>query len=316
MSGAALCPQFPVFWQKTDQEMSVERDFSLVAPFAVKAPAQQRIPFVFNSPHSGRYYPASFLEASRLDSHAIRYSEDCFTDELFASVVRLGAPLLKAHFPRAFLDVNREPYELDPRMFDETLPPFTNSQSARVAGGLGTVPRLVGEGQMIYPGRIALEEAFYRIEDLYKPYHQQLETLLQSTRRQFGYAVLIDCHSMPGGIRPGEVGARPDFIIGDRFGRSCNERLTQAAIALLRDLGYSVAHNKPYAGGFITENYGRPAVACHALQIEINRSLYINEQSLEKLPGFAALCADLYQFLGDLTSLPDDLFIVPPLAAE
>jgi N-formylglutamate amidohydrolase len=178
------------------------------------------------------------------------------------------------------------------------------------------VPRLVGEGQMIYAGRIPLAEAFYRIEDLYKPYHRTLEGLLQSTRQQFGYAVLIDCHSMPGGVRPGEVASRPDFIIGDRFGRSCSERLTQAAIELLRDLGYTVAHNKPYAGGFITEHYGRPAVACHALQIEINRSLYVNEQSLLKLAGFDTLCGDLHQFLSDLTSLPDDLFIAPPLAAE
>lgn len=296
--------------------MSLERDFSLMPPFEVNAPAQQRIPFVFNSPHSGRHYPQSFLEASRLDGLGIRYSEDCYTDELFASAVRLGAPMLKAHFPRAFLDVNREPYELDPRMFAEALPPFVNSQSVRVAGGLGTIPRLVGEGQMIYPGRIAIEEAFYRIEDIYKPYHHMLDMLLQTTQQRFGYAVLIDCHSMPGGVRPGETGARPDFIIGDRFGRSCGERLTQAVIEILRDLGYTVAHNKPYAGGFITEHYGRPAATCHALQIEINRSLYMSEQSLQKLVGFDALCRDLYQFLSDLTSLPDDLFIVPPLAAE
>jgi len=296
--------------------MSLERDFHLMPPYEVCAPAQQRIPFVFNSPHSGRAYPKSFLEESRLDSLAIRYSEDCYVDELFAEAPRLGAPLLKAHFPRAFLDVNREPFELDPRMFVEPLPPFVNSQSARVAGGLGTIPRLVGEGQLIYPGRISLQEAFYRIDDLYKPYHNTLDALLQATHERFGYSVLIDCHSMPGGTRSGDIGARPDFIIGDRFGRSCSEQLTQAAIELLQGLGYTVAHNKPYAGGFITEHYGRPAAACYALQIEINRSLYMNEQSLQKLAGFDALCADLYQFLSDLTSLPDGLLVVPPLAAE
>lgn len=296
--------------------MSLERDFSLIPPFEVDAPADQRIPFVFNSPHSGRLYPRSFLEASRLDSIGIRQSEDCYVDELFACAVRLGAPMLRANFPRAFLDVNREAYELDPRMFAETLPPFANSQSARVAGGLGTVPRLVGEGQLIYPGRIPLAEALYRIEALYKPYHAALDGLLQTTRHRFGYAVLIDCHSMPGGARLGEVGLRPDFIVGDRFGRSCSERLTQAAIGLLQELGYTVAHNKPYAGGFITEHYGRPATACHALQIEINRGLYVNEQTLEKLPGFETLRADLHRFLSDLTALPDDLFVAPPLAAE
>ncbi|APY15323.1 N-formylglutamate amidohydrolase [Brucella sp. 6810] len=296
--------------------MSLERDFGSVPPFEVSAPAQQRIPFVFNSPHSGRHYPLSFVQASRLDAISIRNSEDCYVDELFASAMRLGAPLLKANFPRAFLDVNREPYELDPRMFAEPLPPFANSHSARVAGGLGTVPRLVAEGQLIYPGRIPLAEALYRIEDLYKPYHAALDALLEATRQQFGYAVLIDCHSMPGGTSAGEIGSRPDFIVGDRFGRSCSERLTQATIELLQDLGYTVAHNKPYAGGFITEHYGRPAMACHALQIEVNRSLYVNEQNLHKLEGFEALCVALHHFVSDLTSLPDDLFIAPPLAAE
>ncbi|MFC0245855.1 N-formylglutamate amidohydrolase [Falsochrobactrum ovis] len=296
--------------------MSLQRDFPLLPPFEVNTPAQQRIPFVFNSPHSGRYYPDSFLRSSRLDPHSIRYSEDCYVDELFAAVPRLGAPLLKAHFPRAFVDVNREPYELDPRMFIEPVPPYANTQSTRVAGGLGTVPRMVGEGQLIYPGRISLDEAFYRIEDLYKPYHQTLEQLIRITRDTFGYAVLIDCHSMPGGARLGDAGQRPDFIIGDRFGRSCSQRLTMAAIELLQDLGYTVAHNKPYAGGFITEHYGRPSIACYALQIEINRSLYMDEYSLQKLAGFDTLCADLYQFTSDLTSLPDELFTMPPLAAE
>ncbi len=295
--------------------MSLERDFPLTPPFELCAPAQQRIPFVFNSPHSGRNYPKSFLESSRLDALAIRQSEDCYVDELFGAAVRLGAPLLKAHFPRAFLDVNREPYELDPRMFAEPLPPFVNSQSARVAGGLGAVPRLVGEGQLIYSGRIALSEALYRIEDIYKPYHRTLDELLRATRARFGYAVLIDCHSMPGGARAGD-NPRPDFIVGDRFGRSCSMRLTQAAIEILRDMGYAVEHNKPYAGGFITEHYGRPGQSCHALQIEVNRALYVNEQSLDRLAGFEALRGDLYRFMSDLTSLPDDVFVAPPLAAE
>lgn len=296
--------------------MSLERDFNQVPPFDVIAPSEQRIPFVFSSPHSGRYYPQSFLESSRLNGSSIRFSEDCYVDELFSSAIRLGAPLLKANFPRAFIDVNREPYELDPCMFEETLPPYVNSHSVRVAGGLGTVPRLVGEGQMIYPGRIPLAEAMYRIDALYKPYHRTLNGLLRATRDKFGYAVMIDCHSMPGGARPGDVGNRPDFIIGDRFGQSCNSGLTQAAIELLSDLGYVVAHNKPYAGGFITEHYGRPSSGIHALQIEVNRSLYMNEQTLFKLPTFEAICRDLYQFLSDLTALPDDLFAQQALAAE
>ena len=296
--------------------MSLERDFCQVPPFEIIAPSEQRIPFVFSSPHSGRYYPQSFLESSRLNGLSIRFSEDCYVDELFASVVRLGAPLLKANFPRAFIDVNREPYELDPCMFEETLPPYANSHSVRVAGGLGTIPRLVGEGQLIYPSRIPLAEAMYRIESLYKPYHQALSDLLRATRDKFGYAVMIDCHSMPGHVRPGEVSDRPDFIIGDRFGQSCSSGLSRAVIQLLADQGYVVAHNRPYAGGFITEHYGRPLNAIHALQIEINRSLYMNEQTLFKLPGFDALCNDLYQFLSDVTALPDDIFVSTAMAAE
>lgn len=296
--------------------MDLERDFAVVPPFEIWAPAEQRIPFVFNSPHSGCYYPQSFLDSSSLDPLSIRRSEDCYVDALFASAVVLGAPLLRAHFPRAFLDVNREPYELDQRMFSETVPAYANTHSVRVAGGLGTVPRLVGEGQQIYPGRIALNDALARIECLYKPYHRELERLLNETHRRFGFAVLIDCHSMPGGIKPGDGARRADFIIGDRFGRSCSDGLAETAIDLLYSLGYQVAYNKPYAGGFITEHYGRPSRGFHALQIEVNRSLYMNEASLQRLSGFEALQGDLMHFIADLTALPDSRFDVPPLAAE
>lgn len=302
--------------------MSLQRDFQTVVPFEVCAPAQQRIPFVFNSPHSGHYYPSEFLQQSRLDAHDIRQSEDCYVDELFASAVPLGAPLLRAHFPRAYLDVNREPYELDPKMFNEPVPSYANIRSVRVAGGLGTVAKIVGEGQDIYKSRLPLNEAMDRIETIYKPYHHQLGQLLSDTRAQFGYAVLIDCHSMPSGVEWGEPNSltnqpsRPDFIIGDRFGRSCSDALSWAAIELLQNMGYNVAHNKPYAGGYITEHYGRPHRDFHALQIEINRALYVNETSLERLPSFAALYRDLAQFMADLTALPDYVFLRHQQAAE
>ncbi|RCS23914.1 N-formylglutamate amidohydrolase [Phyllobacterium salinisoli] len=296
--------------------MSLECDFSVVPPHEVRAPAEQRIPFVFDSPHSGRYYPSRFLASSRLDEYAIRRSEDCYVEELFGAAVALGAPMLLANFPRAYLDVNREPYELDPRMFAEPLPPYANAQSARVAGGLGTVPRLVGEGQDIYPGKLPLTEALERIETLYKPYHAVLSRLIADTQRRFGYCVLIDCHSMPAGIKVGDGIGRPDFIIGDRFGMSCSDGLSAAAIELLRDMGYAVAHNKPYAGGYITEHYGRPTRGFHALQIEVNRGLYLNERTFAKHAGFELLRKDIDMFLADLSSLPDYHFGVPPLAAE
>ncbi|MBB3233202.1 N-formylglutamate amidohydrolase [Phyllobacterium endophyticum] len=296
--------------------MTAERDFPDSPPYELRQPSDQRIPFVFNSPHSGRSYPEAFLQQAQLDSRTIRRSEDCFVDQLFSSAVMLGAPLMVAHFPRAYLDVNREPYELDAKMFLEPLPPYANGHSARVAGGLGTVPRLVGEGQEIYAHKLHIEEALKRIDTIYKPYHALLGDILVSTRERFGYGVLVDCHSMPTGIRFPESGMRPDFIIGDRFGTSCAPELAAAAIHLLRELGYVVVHNKPYAGGYITEHYGRPLKQFHALQIEVNRGLYLNEHNYEKKAGFDQLQRDIALFLRDLVSLPDFHFLDSPLAAE
>lgn len=296
--------------------MTANEDFSVVAPFEVRTSAEQRVPFVFNSPHSGRHYPERFLAMARLDRDQIRRSEDCYVDELFGGVVGLGAPMLAANFPRAYLDVNREPWELDPRMFVEPVPSFANIRSARVAGGLGTVPRLVGEGLDIYPGRLPLAEAVTRIESVYKPYHDTLKRLLTRTHARFGFAVLIDCHSMPASVRTGENGMRPDFIVGDRFGTSASRALTESAIGFLMAMGYTVAHNKPYAGGFITEHYGRPPRNLHALQIEINRGLYMNERTFQRSSGFDALADDLSRFCADLMSVPDRDIHDLPLAAE
>ena len=296
--------------------MTAADDFSVVAPFEIRASIEQRVPFVFNSPHSGHHYPVRFMAMTRLDRSAIRRSEDCHVDELFGAAVPLGAPMLAANFPRAYLDVNREPWELDPRMFAEPVPSFANIRSARVAGGLGTVPKLVGEGLDIYAGRLPLAEALGRIDFIYKPYHEALKRLITRTHARFGYAVLIDCHSMPSSIRVGETGLRPDFIVGDRFGASAAPSLTETAIGLLIAMGYTVAHNKPYAGGFITEHYGRPGRSLHALQIEINRGLYMNEHTFQKSVGFDALAQDMARFSADLMAMPDYHFLGLPLAAE
>jgi N-formylglutamate amidohydrolase len=296
--------------------MPAEEDFIATPPFEIRKVVAQSVPFVFNSPHSGSYYPPRFRAMTRLDEVAIRRSEDCFVDELFAGAVALGAPLLAANFPRAYLDVNREPWELDPRMFVDPLPAFANTRSARVAGGLGTVPRLVGEGLEIYGGKIRLAEAISRVEQIYRPYHECLKRLVGATHARFGNAVLIDCHSMPASVRLGESGVRPDFIVGDRFGVACSPALTEAAIAILSALGYTVAHNKPYAGGFITEHYGRPARGLHALQIEINRGLYMNERTLERTNGFSALAEDLTRFSAALMAHWEGPAQDVPLAAE
>ncbi len=296
--------------------MLIAPDFITHPAFEVRLPDSQRAPFVFNSPHSGRHYPQRFLAMTRLDALSVRRSEDFFVDQLFEDANALGAPLLLAHFPRAYLDVNREPYELDPRMFSDRLPPFANRQSIRVAGGLGTVPRVVSEGQHIYPRRITFEEARQRIDTIYKPYHTALRGLLANTHRRFGHAVLIDCHSMPASISVGADGLRPDFVIGDRFGTSAGRDISEAAVEALRSMGYLVAANKPYAGGFITEHYGRPAKGLHAVQIEVNRGLYVNEATLQKKPGFGALREDLGRFMNMLMGLPERCFADYSLAAE
>jgi len=277
--------------------------------FAIIAPRKWTRPVIFNSPHSGRVYPAEFLAASRLNPHALRKSEDCYIDELFSFVADLGSPLLHAHFPRAFLDVNREPYELDPRMFREELPGFANSSSMRVAGGLGTIPRIVSEGDEIYRGPLKLIDALARIETIYRPYHRTLADLINRARDAFGYSLLIDCHSMPSTacshVTPHQAG-RVDIVLGDRHGVACADEIVSTLEELIRSQGLRVLRNKPYSGGFITQNYGSPNHHRHALQIEINRALYLDERSLERNRGYAAVKLTLHRiFAGLLASLPD-----------
>ncbi len=270
---------------------TIERE--LTPPFSLARPGELKLPLVFNSPHSGRIYPSTFLAASKLDPRTLRRSEDSFVEELFGFVTDMGAPLLHAHFPRAYLDVNREPYELDPVLFRDGLPHYANTQSVRVVGGLGTIARIVSESDEIYREPLSVEAALERINRLYTPYHDTLAGLLLDAKREFGLAVLIDCHSMPSNTMADQSAGRPDFVLGDRFGTSCNGELTRLAASQLEALGYAVALNKPYAGGYITEHYGRPHKAQHVLQIEINRSLYMDEQSFQKSPGFTRLRASL-----------------------
>ena len=274
----------------------------LQPPYTIVAPRQQTVPFVFCSPHSGRIYPRAFLAASRLDAHALRKSEDCYVDELFAGVAALGAPLIAARFPRAFVDVNREPYELDPELFDEPLPPWANTQSVRVVGGLGTIARIVADSEEIYRERMPVARALDRIERLYKPFHAALARLLEDTRRRFGIAFLIDCHSMPSASIGQPASARPDIVLGDRFGAACDLRVTRGLRSILGDTGYEVHVNRPYAGGFITEHYGRPGRGVHALQIEVNRALYLDEARLERTARFDRLRADLDRVMARIAS--------------
>lgn len=262
---------------------------------------------VVSSPHSGSVYPASFLAASRLSPLALRRSEDAHVDALFAGCALHGAPMLKALFPRAYLDVNREPYELDPRMFDGRLPSYVNSRSIRVASGLGTLARVVGEAQDIYAAKLPVEEALRRIENLYQPYHRALRELVARARALHGGALLVDCHSMPS-TGPDATPTlddlrRPDMVIGDRYGTSCDPRYVECVEDALRRRGYKVQRNKPYAGGYITEYFGSISRSCDALQIEVNRGLYMDERTLERRPQFEAVAQDMTDTLGELARL-------------
>jgi len=275
-------------------------------PIEVAAPTEQHAALVCASPHSGNEYPAAFLAASRLDPLTIRRSEDSFVDEIFGAAPGLGAPLLKARFPRAYLDPNREPFELDPHMFREPLPAYVNSRSPRVQVGLGTIARVVATGEEIYSEKLRLGEAMTRIERLYRPYHRALSQLLQATRERFGGYILIDCHSMPSTAGPGEHQPRRngiDIVLGDCHGTACHPAVTEAAQQLLAAKGYAVTRNAPYAGGFTTAHYGAPQDGRHCLQIEINRALYMDERSIDRKPALSRLAADMGDLLARLASL-------------
>ncbi len=206
---------------------------------------------------------------------------------------------MRARFPRAFLDLNREPFELDPQMFEGRLPDFANTRSLRVAAGLGVIPRVVGDAQPIYREPMPVETALKRIAALHRPYHARLAELLETAQRRFGFALLLDCHSMPSNSP--DVGGC-DIVLGDRYGSSAARWMVDTVEVALRAAGLVVRRNKPYAGGYITEHYGAPAAGRHALQVEINRSLYMDERALRLTEGAAALSRALSDMVGALSA--------------
>jgi N-formylglutamate amidohydrolase len=273
------------------------------APILLRRPEPQSAPVVFASPHSGRLYPPAFVAAARLDALGLRRSEDSFVDALFEAAPAYGAPLLAATFPRAFCDPNREPWELDPGMFADDLPPWVNTTSARVGAGLGTIARVVASGETIYRGKMPFAEAERRVRAYWEPFHDALFTLITETRRRFGACLLIDCHSMPAHGNPGRNGLpAADFVLGDAHGTACSPRATGLVEQVLLGLGYTVRRNDPYAGGYITRHYGRPREGVHALQIEIARGLYMDETRIERLPRFAALQRDLTKLIATVAA--------------
>lgn len=288
-------------------------------PFDVIEPLELSSPLVLSSPHSGCVYPRRFLESSRLDAMALRRSEDAFVDELFGGVAKLGAPLIRARFPRAYLDLNREPYELDARMFEGRLPAFANTRSVRVAGGLGTIARVVGESQEIYAQRLSVAEVLARIDRLYKPYHDCLRALLDRAYATFGIALLVDCHSMPStpsALSHSDRRIRTDFVIGDRYGTSSDLSFVECLERNMRRLGYVAQRNKPYAGGYITEHYGAPQTGIHAVQIEVNRAIYMDESQLVRAATFDKTARDITDVMSTVSDVVRDHGFERRAAAE
>jgi len=272
-------------------------------------------PIVYASPHSGQVYEPAFVAASKLDPLTLRRSEDFRIDDLFSAAIEHGAPLLRAHFPRAFLDPNREAYELDPMMFSGPLPRQCNTRSARVAAGVGTVARVVADGHEIYRGALSFDEVEDRIARLYRPYHAGLAHLLATAQAAFGKALLVDCHSMPsiGGPMDQDRGhRRSDFILGDRHGTACTPAIVDTISQFLTALGYHVTRNDPYAGGYCTTHYGRPRQQVHAVQIEVNRALYMDETQMAPSAGYDKTKADLSALVAHLAELVPNLLGLAP----
>jgi len=265
-------------------------------PYFLIEPLHRSAPLLFASPHSGRRYPDEMLAAAQVNLASLRRGEDAFVDELFAGAASHGAPVLCASLARAYVDLNRDPEELDRDMFGGALPENIRSATPRVLAGLGAIPRVAGDGRAIYPAKLPIETAARRLAAVHQPYHSMLARLVEQSLAAFGCAVLIDCHSMPA------PQSAADIVLGDRFGASCHPAIIAMTEASLIAMGYRVARNVPFAGGYTTQLHGRPALGRHALQIEISRSLYLNERGPTRTPGFARVKADMTRLAAALAA--------------
>ncbi|MDA9308654.1 N-formylglutamate amidohydrolase [Amylibacter sp.] len=271
--------------------------------YILKEPEVQTTSMVFNSPHSGRSYSESFLKNSLLKKPEIRTSEDAYVDDLFSSVTEFGAPLLTAVAPRAFVDLNRQADELDSAIIQGVNKNILNS---RVLSGLGVIPRIVSKGNNIQSGKMTIEQANLRLDKSYFPYHYKLKKLLDQTKLEFGKVILIDCHSMPmrstHSLRSSD-GKSPNIVLGNRFGSSCSSDIMEQIKSSFEDAGFRVSQNIPFSGAYILKNYGRPSINQHAIQIEIDRGLYLNEKLVEKSDKYYDLKYKLKTVIRDIVSI-------------
>ena len=266
-------------------------------------PKTRKTSVVFASPHSGRDYPAAFLAQAVLDAQEIRSSVDAFVDLLFDAAPTYGAPFLTAKVPRAYLDLNRGPDELDAALIEGVR---RSAHNPRIVSGLGVIPRVVANGRQIYRGKMSLADAHQRIANCWRPYHDQLQTLLDESNNAFGEAILIDCHSMPHEAleNVGSPGSpRPDVVLGDRFGATAGSSIVDKVEAAFTDAGFRVARNMPFAGAFIVQNYGKPSRRQHAIQVELDRALYMDERTLTPSVHFDDFKKVLNGVVGDLASI-------------
>ncbi len=283
------------------------------APYRLARPQRRTSCVVFASPHSGSDYPAPFLSRSVLGDRAIRSSEDAFVDRLFAAAPDFGAPLIAATTPRAFVDLNRSPDELDPALIEGARP---NGHNPRVASGLGVIPRVVANGRAIHSGKLTMAEAEQRIERHWRPYHGALQSLLDEAHGQFGQAILIDCHSMPHEAMDGVArrnARRPDIVLGDRFGAASSSEVVDGIEAAFASVGLTVTRNAPFAGAYVAQAYGRPSRRQHAVQVEIDRALYMDERRVCPGAGFEQFRRLMTSVIAEIAGLGMDQL---PLAAE
>ncbi len=270
-------------------------------PYELFQPAAPLLPFVFASPHSGRIYPQALLQLSRLSGLSLRRSEDAYVNELFAGVVDLGAPLIAARFPRAYVDANRAPSELDASMFEGALSVPVDHASPRVNAGLGVIPRIVRDGAEIYRVKLKPSDAEERLERLHRRYHTALANIVREAHARFATVVVVDCHSMP------SAASAPDVVLGDRYGTAASPALLRRAEQAFLSQGFSVGRNVPYAGGYTTHLYGQPAKGIHAVQVEVNRALYLDEERIQLTAGFSDVRARLVFAVRELVEIDANL---------